>query len=207
MGLIISHSPQETFALGMRLAATLRGGEVLGLTGDLDIAGSVAVLGCPSAIIAATGQDRIFDLPASAELELSGLELSGGLVTGEGGGAVRANGSFTGYDITFRNNRSNGGDGANGSSPGGGGVTQRTLNRCGDDDPCAAAHRRAQWRSEGTSAPPAASAAPSATKMHSSAGVIDVALAAAAAVARAASANTRPPASRPSKGAYGSGRQ
>jgi hypothetical protein len=96
-------------------------GEELGLTGDLDIAGSVAVLGCPRAIIAATGQDRIFDLPASAALELSGLELSGGAVTGEGGGAVRANGTFTGYDLTFRNNRSSGGDGANGSSPGGGG--------------------------------------------------------------------------------------
>ena len=96
-------------------------GEDLSLTGDLDIAGSVAVLGCPSAIIAATGQDRIFDLPAWDALELSGLELSGGLVTGEGGGAVRANGSFTGYDLTFRNNRSNGGDGANGSNPGGGG--------------------------------------------------------------------------------------
>jgi hypothetical protein len=96
-------------------------GEDLGVTGDLDIAGSVAVLGCPRAIIAATGQDRLFDIPASAALEVSGLELSGGLVTGEGGGAVRANGSFTGYDITFRNNRSNGGDGANGSSPGGGG--------------------------------------------------------------------------------------
>ena len=96
-------------------------GEDLSLTGDLDIAGSVAVLGCPSAIIAATGQDRIFDLPAWDALELSGLELSGGLVTGDGGGAVRANGSFTGYDLTFRNNRSNGGDGANGSNPGGGG--------------------------------------------------------------------------------------
>ncbi|MDB6152998.1 MAG: tRNA ((37)-N6)-threonylcarbamoyltransferase complex ATPase subunit type 1 TsaE [Chthoniobacteraceae bacterium] len=35
MGLIISQSPAETFALGRALAETLRGGEVLALAGDL----------------------------------------------------------------------------------------------------------------------------------------------------------------------------
>ena len=110
-----------TLPLGTYDLTIAGAGEDLGLTGDLDIAGSVAVLGCPRAIIAATGQDRIFDLPATAALELNNLELSGGLVTGEGGGAIRANGTFDGTDLTFRNNQANGGDGANGSNPGGGG--------------------------------------------------------------------------------------
>ena len=96
-------------------------GEDLGRTGDLDIAGDVALLGCPAATISATGQDRIFDIPAGAALSLVGLELIGGSVTGEGGGAIRANGTLDGTDLTFRNNRTIGGDGASGSSPGGGG--------------------------------------------------------------------------------------
>ena len=35
MATIISHSPEETFDFGRRIASTLRGGEVLALDGDL----------------------------------------------------------------------------------------------------------------------------------------------------------------------------
>lgn len=55
MATTISHSPEETFAIGARLAAELRGGEVLALCGDLGAGkthlakGLAGGLGCDAA--------------------------------------------------------------------------------------------------------------------------------------------------------------
>jgi tRNA threonylcarbamoyladenosine biosynthesis protein TsaE len=56
----ISHSPAETFELGRRVAATLRGGEVLALDGDLGagktqfVKGLAAGLGCDAGVTSPT---------------------------------------------------------------------------------------------------------------------------------------------------------
>jgi len=60
MDLIISHSPQETEAAGRRLAATLRPGDVVALTGDLGagktafVRGVAAGLGCGDPVTSPT---------------------------------------------------------------------------------------------------------------------------------------------------------
>lgn len=61
MATIISHSPEETFAFGARLAENLRGGEVFALCGDLGAGkthlakGLAGALGCdPAAVTSPT---------------------------------------------------------------------------------------------------------------------------------------------------------
>ena len=60
MASIISHSPQDTFEHGRALGATLRGGEVLALDGELGagktqfVKGIAAGLGCPDDVTSPT---------------------------------------------------------------------------------------------------------------------------------------------------------
>ncbi len=60
MATITSHSPAETFELGRKVAATLRGGEVLALDGDLGagkthfVKGIAAGLGCDADVTSPT---------------------------------------------------------------------------------------------------------------------------------------------------------
>jgi len=60
MATIISHSPEDTFEHGRALGATLRGGEVLALDGELGagktqfVKGLAAGLGCPDDVTSPT---------------------------------------------------------------------------------------------------------------------------------------------------------
>ena len=67
-------------------------------TGDLDISGEISIVGvgADQTLVGAAQLDRVFDVHSSAALELSGISLTGGSVSGpENGGGVRNLGELT----------------------------------------------------------------------------------------------------------------
>jgi CSLREA domain-containing protein len=70
--------------------------EDLGATGDLDVTGDLAIVGREpaSTVIDANQIDRAFDVLAGVELELTNLTVTGGSVSGNDGGGIRAAGEL-----------------------------------------------------------------------------------------------------------------
>ena len=64
--------------------------------GDLDISGDVTILGDSptNSIVNAGGIDRVFDVGPSASLTLQRVQVTGGVVTNEGGGGIRSQGDL-----------------------------------------------------------------------------------------------------------------
>ena len=91
-------------------------GEDSAATGDLDIAnnGKVIITGTGGALsfVNAFGIDRVFDVLASATLELSNLTVIGGSVTGADGGGIRNNGGTLSLNgVTVEGNSADDGGG------------------------------------------------------------------------------------------------
>jgi hypothetical protein len=116
-------------------ALTLGGAEEdQGRTGDLDVHSAVLVRSCvPGAVIDGGGGDRLFDVHVGGALELQGVVLRNGQVTGAagavpiggtylaGGGALRISGSATLEGVRVESSAAFGGAGADASPEGGGG--------------------------------------------------------------------------------------
>lgn len=70
-------------------------GEDRGRRGDLDVSGSVTIVGCGARILGGK-IDRVFDVADSARLEIVGARIAGGAPPeGESGGAIRTAGRLT----------------------------------------------------------------------------------------------------------------
>lgn len=72
-------------------------GEDLGATGDLDIRDDLAIVGrdASNTVINASHIDRIFDVQAGTGLELVGLTVTNGFVSGNKGGGIRVAGELS----------------------------------------------------------------------------------------------------------------
>ncbi len=90
-------------------------GEDFGSTGDLDVRGALTVIGAGAdkTVVDGGGLDRVFDAHAAADLEILGLEVTGGRVASWGGG-VRAAANLGVYRALVRGNAALGAQGDGG---------------------------------------------------------------------------------------------
>jgi CSLREA domain-containing protein len=84
--------------------------EESGATGDLDVRGSLVLLGAGAdrTVIDGGGLDRVFDVPLVQPFELFGVTVRGGQATSEDGGGIRAEGPLVVRDSLISGNSTDG---------------------------------------------------------------------------------------------------